>query len=102
MYAIVDFKGFQFKVAEDQTIRVPKCDEAVGATVVMDRVLFVGGDEVRVGSPTVDGTSVEAEVVSHGRGKKVLVGKFLRRRDYHRKNGHRQDFTELKITKISA
>lgn len=100
MYAIVDFKGFQYKVAENETVRVPSLDEEVGSRVTLDRVLFVGGDEPQVGAPTIDGASVEAEVVGHGRGPKIVVGKFLRRRDHHRKNGHRQNFTEIKITKI--
>jgi large subunit ribosomal protein L21 len=102
MYAIVSFKGFQYRVAEDQVVRVPSIDHEVGDKVVMEDVLFIGGSEPRVGAPTVPGSQVEGEVVSHGRGKKVIVGKFMRRRDYHRKNGHRQNYTEVRITKIAG
>jgi len=70
--------------------------------VTLDRVLMIGGGETKVGAPTVSGSAVEAEVLSHGRHKKVLVGKFMRRRDYHRKKGHRQYYTELRIKKISS
>jgi large subunit ribosomal protein L21 len=102
MYAIVDFKGFQFRVAQDEVVRVPLLDLEPGEKVVIDRVLFLGGTTAKVGTPTVDGSQVEAEVVAHGRDKKVLVGKFIRRRDYHRKNGHRQGYTDIKINKIVA
>ncbi len=102
MYAIVDFKGFQFKVTEDEVVRVPTVDHAVGEAVTLERVLMIGGPEVKVGTPTVPGASVSAEIVAHGRGRKVLVGKFKRRRDYHRKKGHRQGYTDIRITKITA
>ncbi len=102
MYAIVDFKGFQFKVAEDEVVRVPTLDHEVGAKLVLDRVLLVGGPDAKIGTPTVDGAQVDAEVVAHGRGKKILVGKFKRRRDYKRKKGHRQGYTDIRITKITA
>ena len=102
MYAIVDFKGFQFKVAENDVIRVPSLEDEVGAKVVLENVLFLGGPEPKVGTPTVEGTQVEAEVVGHGRGPKVVVGKFKRRRDYHRKKGHRQNYTDLRINRIAG
>lgn len=102
MYAIVDVKGFQYKVAANELVRVPLLDAEVGQAVTLDRVLMIGGGEPKIGAPTVAGSAVEAEVVRHGRHKKVIVGKFMRRRDYHRKKGHRQDFTELRIKKISA
>lgn len=102
MYAIVDFKGFQFKVAKDEVVRVPRLDLEPGDKVVMDRVLFLAGPDGKVGTPTVEGSQVEAEVLEHGRHKKVLVGKFTRRRDYHRKNGHRQGYTDVKINAIVA
>lgn len=102
MYAIVDFKGFQFRVAKDQVVRVPRLDMDPGEKVVMDRVLFLGGTDSKVGTPVIEGTQVEGEVVEHGRHKKILVGKFNRRRDYHRKNGHRQDYTDVKIKTIVA
>ena len=102
MYAIVDFKGFQYRMAKDDVVRVPTLDAEPGDKVVIDRVLFVGGGDVKVGTPVVEGVKVEAEVVGHGRGPKVLVGKFIKRRDYHRKNGHRQNYTDIKITNIVA
>ena len=102
MYAIVDFKGFQFKVAKDDVVRVPSLDAEVGDTIQMDRVLLLGGEDTQVGTPTVDGSAVEAEVLGHGRGEKVLVGKFKRRLGYHRKNGHRQNYTEVRIKNITA
>jgi large subunit ribosomal protein L21 len=101
MYAIVDFLGVQVRVAENETVRVPLVDRSVGETFTLDRVLFVGGSSPKVGTPTVKGVKVEAEVVAHGRGKKVIVGKFMRRKDYHRKNGHRQSYTDLRIVKIA-
>jgi large subunit ribosomal protein L21 len=102
VYAIIDFKGFQYKVVENEVLRVPLVDAQVGERLVIDRVLLVGGDGARVGTPVVDACRVEAEVLGHGRGAKVVVGKFKRHRDYHRKKGHRQDYTELKITRIAG
>ena len=102
MYAIVDVKGFQFRAEPGGVLRVPSLDDEVGATVVLDRVLMLGGTETRVGNPLIEGSRIEAEVLAHGRGRKVLVGKFKRRRDYHRKKGHRQGYTEIRITRIHA
>jgi len=101
MYAIVDVQGVQVRVAENETVRVPLLDRAVGESIVLDRVLYVGGAQPKVGRPVVEGARVEAEVAAHGRGKKVIVGKFMRRKDYHRKNGHRQSYTDLKIVRIA-
>jgi large subunit ribosomal protein L21 len=103
MITVVEQGGSQFKVSEGDTIRVPLMDAEKGSEIVLDRVLLVGeGDDVKVGTPVVDGAQVKATVVDHGKADKVLVMKRKRRKDYRRKNGHRQGFTELRITSISA
>jgi large subunit ribosomal protein L21 len=103
MFTIIEQGGFQFKVTEGDTISVPLIDAVEGTEVAIDKVLFVEKDgAVTLGAPHVAGASVKATVVSHGKGPKVLIFKKKRRKDYKRKNGHRQDFTSLKITTISA
>ena len=104
MYAVVKIKNQQYRVSPDLTIQVPWHDETeVGATLTFDEVLMVSdGDNVQVGSPTVDGASVAAEVLSHGRSRKIVVFKKKRRKNYRRKNGHRQQYTEIKITGING
>ena len=97
MYAIIATGGKQYKVSEGDVIKVEKLDAEVGAKVTFDNVLLVGGDTVKVGTPTVDGAKVEASVVSEGKGKKVIVYKYKRKTGYHKKNGHRQLFTQVKI-----
>ena len=100
MYAIIATGGKQYKVSEGDVIKVEKLDAEVGAKVTFDNVLLVGGDTVKVGTPTVDGAKVEASVVSEGKGKKVIVYKYKRKTGYHKKNGHRQLFTQVKIDSI--
>lgn len=102
MYAIIETGGKQFKVEEGQTIFVEKLDAAKGETVTFDKVVFVGGDTVKVGSPLVEGATVTAKVDAHGRGKKIIVFKMKRRKNYRRKQGHRQPFTRLSVEKINA
>lgn len=103
MVSVIEQGGFQFKVSEGDTINVPLVDGKEGDEVKLDRVLLVSeGESVKVGTPVVDGAEVKAEIVEHGKDKKVLVMKKKRRKDYKLKNGHRQDFTRLKITSISA
>ena len=102
MYAIIATGGKQYKVEEGQTIRVEKLGVEAGSKVTFDQVLLVGGDDVKVGEPTVDGASVEATVVGDGKAKKVIVYKYKRKTGYHKKNGHRQQYTEVKIDKINA
>ena len=98
-YAIVDIAGSQTKVTADAVVRVPKLSEDVGAKVTFDKVLyFSDGKNAHVGQPFVDGKSVGAEVVRHGRDDKVIVFKKKRRKNYKRTKGHRQQFTELRIT----
>ncbi len=103
MYAVVNLAGKQFAVRPDENIRVPLLDVEVGSVIQCDDVLlYSDGDDVRVGQPKVDGVKVTAEVVEHGREKKIIVFKMKRRKGYRRKNGHRQGFTLLKIKDISV
>lgn len=102
MRAIIETGGKQFHVAPDDTIRVPSLHGEPGDSVTFDRVLYTAEDgDVRLGAPRVDGARVTAEIVKHGRGKKITVFKFKRRKRYKRKQGHRQNFTELRITGVS-
>ncbi len=101
MYAVVDIAGQQFRMAEQERLRVPLLKQEKGATVTFDRVLLLAGDtEIRVGNPTVPGATVQATVVDHGQGDKVLVFKKKRRKGYRVKRGHRQAYTEIQVTKI--
>lgn len=101
MYAIVNIGGQQFKAAPDSVIRVPLMDAEVGGQVTLDRVmLWSDGDTVEVGQPFIDGKSLSAEVVRHGKADKVIVFKKKRRKGYRRRNGHRQQFTELRFKNL--
>jgi large subunit ribosomal protein L21 len=103
MYAIVEIAGKQFKVEPDATLYVPFHAEASeGDAVTFDRVLLVGGDSTTVGAPTVAGASVEAKVLGHVRGDKIIVFKKKRRKRYRRTRGHRQDYTQIQITAVNA
>ncbi len=102
MYAIIATGGKQYKVSEGDIITIEKLGVEAGEKVTFDQVLVVGGDDLKVGEPTVNGASVEASVVKEGRGKKVIVYKYKRKTGYHKKNGHRQAFTQVKIEKINA
>ena len=103
MYAIVKTGGKQYRVSAGQTVRVEKIDGTVGDNVELSDVLLVGGgEETIVGQPRVDGASVAAEIVEQGRAKKIIIFKKKRRKGYHKKQGHRQAFTSLKITEIRA
>ena len=103
MYAVIATGGKQYKVNEGDRVRVEKMDGAIGDKVVFDRVLMLGGaGQAKVGTPTVDGAKVEAEIKAQDRDKKIIVFKFKRRKKYRRKYGHRQPFTELQITSISS
>ena len=100
MYAIIETGGKQYKVSEGDKVRVEKLDAEVDSTVVIDKVLLVGGDSVKVGTPIVEGAKVEAKVLAQGKAKKVIVYKYKPKTGYHKKNGHRQLYTELEITSI--
>ncbi len=103
MYAIIRTGGKQYRVAEGENLRVEKLNVEAGASVKLDEVLLLGGDgDARIGNPLVAGASVEANVIRHARAKKILVFKKRRRVGYHKSQGHRQDYTELRITKINA
>ena len=102
MYAILATGGKQYKVAEGDIITIEKLGVEAGEKVTFDQVLAIGGEELKVGTPTVSGATVEASVVKEGRGKKVIVYKYKRKTGYHKKNGHRQAFTQVKIEKINA
>ena len=102
-YAIIRSGGLQYRVSQGDTVRVPKVGAEVGDRLEIDEVLAVKrGEELSVGAPLVEGASVSAEVVGHGLGKKVIVFKKKRRKGYQVKKGHRQGYTELRITGISA
>lgn len=103
MYAVIKSGGKQYRVQEGQTLKLEKLEVATGETIQFDEVLMVAeGDDIKVGAPLVEGAKVSAEVVSHGRGDKVTIIKFRRRKHSMRRAGHRQWFTEVKITGISA
>ena len=102
MYAIIATGGKQYKVAEGDIIKVEKLGVEAGATVTFDQVLVVNNGEVKVGEPTVANASVTATVVEEGKNRKVIVYKYKRKTGYHKKNGHRQPYTKVKIEKINA
>jgi len=103
MYAVIVSGGKQHRIEEGETLKLEKLNLEVGASVDFDRVLLVvNGENVNIGAPVVEGAKVSAEIVSHGRGKKVRIMKFKRRTHHMKQMGHRQWFTEVKITGISA
>ena len=103
MYAVIVSGGKQHRVEEGETLKLEKLNIEVGASVDFDRVLLVAnGEDVKIGAPVVEGAKVSAEIVSHGRGKKVRIMKFKRRKHHMKQMGHRQWFTEVKITGISV
>ncbi|MCC7040573.1 MAG: 50S ribosomal protein L21 [Burkholderiales bacterium] len=103
MYAVIKTGGKQYKVAIGEKLKVEQIPADVGAQVVLDQVLMVGeGESVRLGQPIVAGATVTATVVAHGRGEKVKIFKMRRRKHYQKHQGHRQNFTELKIDSIAG
>ncbi len=103
MYAVFTTGGKQYRAAAGDIVRVEKLDADKGATIEIDQVLMVGqGDEVRIGTPMVAGGKVVAEVVDHGRGEKIRIIKFRRRKHHMKQMGHRQYYTDLKITGIEG
>ena len=103
MYAVFQSGGKQHRVSEGQVVRLEKLELATGATVEFDSVLMVvNGEDVKIGAPVVAGAKVVAEVVAQGRGHKVKIVKFRRRKHSRKQQGHRQWFTEVKITGIQA
>ena len=103
MHALIEYAGKQFKVEEGSSIRVPRVQGKVGSKVSIDKILyFDDGKNKTVGTPLVNGAKIDGEITSHGRGRKVVVFKFKRRKAYQNKNTHRQDFTILKVGKLSV
>ncbi len=102
MYAIIATGGKQYKVAEGDVIRVEKLGVEAGSTFTFDQVLAVNNGELVIGAPTVAGATVSATVMGDGKAKKVIVYKYKRKTGYHKKNGHRQAYTQVKIDKINA
>ena len=101
MFAVIESGGKQHRVEEGEVLRLEKLAAGPGETVTFDRVLLIAeGDDIKVGTPFVDGGEVTAEVVGEGRGDKVTVIKVKRRKNYHRKQGHRQSYTEVRVTGI--
>ncbi len=103
MYAVVSTGGKQYRVTKGDICRVEKLDAEEGASVELDKVLMIAdGDKVNIGTPLVDGGKVTATVKAHGRGDKVEIMKFRRRKHHQKRTGHRQYYTELEITGISG
>ena len=102
MYAIIATGGKQYKVSEGDVIKVEKLGVEAGETVTFDQVLALNGDKLVVGNPTVAKASVTATVIEEGKNKKVIVYRYKRKSGYHKKNGHRQPYTKVKIEKINA
>lgn len=103
MYAVVKTGGKQYRVSQGDRLRVESLKAEAGAEVSLDEVLMVGsGESVTVGAPTVANASVSAKVLTHGRGDKIRIIKFRRRKHHRKQAGHRQNYTELEITSINA
>lgn len=103
MYAVIATGGKQYRVTEGETLKVEKIAAEEGAEIELDRVLMVAdGDNIQVGTPLLEKGAVTARIKSHGRGKKVEIVKFRRRKHYRKQMGHRQSFTEIEVTNIKA
>ena len=102
MYAVIKTGGKQYRVSEGSRLRVEKLPGAIGDKLDFSEVLMLGGEKVAIGRPLIKGAKVSAEIVAQERDKKVIIFKIRRRKRYRRKAGHRQPFTELKITGVSA
>ncbi len=103
MYAVILSGGKQHRVVEGEVLKLDKIEEATGASISFDKVLMAGsGTDVKIGAPYIANGVVTAEIISHGRADKVTIIKFRRRKHYRKQQGHRQWFTEVKITGISA
>jgi len=103
MYAVIKTGGKQYRVSQGDTLRLETLDGSAGDSIEFDQVLMVGeGADVKIGTPLVDGGRVTATIKSHGRGKKVEIIKFRRRKHHMKRMGHRQNYTEVEITGISG
>ena len=102
MYALVKMAGKQYRVSQDDVIRIAYLGQDVGQSVEFNEVMAVGhGEDIKLGQPYIEGASVTAEILSNGKDRKILVFKKKRRKKYRRLRGHRQQYTELKITSIA-
>jgi large subunit ribosomal protein L21 len=101
-HAVIRTGGKQYRVAQGDLLRIEKLEGAAGDKVTFDEVLFLGGDSPKFGSPLVQGAKVSGEIVSQGRGEKIIIFKFKRRKKYRRKAGHRQSYTSVKITEVQG
>lgn len=102
MYAIIEDNGKQYKVRDGDILRIDRPYDEAEKNVTFDRVLFLGGDSPRIGTPALDGVTVTADVVQQVKGEKLTIQKYRRRKGYHLKQGHRQKYTQIKITGINA
>lgn len=102
MYAVVRTGGKQYKVAKDTVLKVESLVGDVGSKLTLGDVLMLGGDAPKIGAPLVKGASIECEILEHGQGEKVIAFKKKRRKNTHRKRGHRQHFTKVKVLGITA
>jgi large subunit ribosomal protein L21 len=103
MYAVIKTGGKQYRVAQGETLKIESVAGDIGSAIVLDKVLMVGsGDTVNVGKPMLSGATVQATIVSHGRGDKIKIFKMKRRKHYQKHQGHRQNYTEIRIDGISA
>jgi large subunit ribosomal protein L21 len=100
MYALVEFKGKQYKAEKGALLKVDRISADVGSAVAIDSVLLVSGDTVSVGAPYVKGAKVTAVVENHGKGDKIIVFKYMPKKDYRRKQGHRQQYSLIRIQDI--
>jgi large subunit ribosomal protein L21 len=103
MYAVVRSGGKQYRVSQGGSLRVEKLAGEVGASITLDDVLMIGSDdEIKVGTPNVNGAQITGTIVAQGRGEKIRVFKMKRRKGYRRTQGHRQDYTEIRVDEIRA
>ena len=103
MYAVVKTGGKQYRVTQDEYLKVEKLEGNEGDTIELDQVLMIAdGDKLKIGSPMLDGGKITATILSHGRGKKVEIMKFRRRKHHQKRTGHRQSYTEILVTAING
>lgn len=103
MYAVIKTGGKQYRVAQGDVVKVETLAGEVGGSIELNDVLAVGeGDNLKVGTPKVEGASVRAQIIEHGKGKKVIIYKKKRRKGYDKRQGHRQQYTSIKITEIKG
>jgi large subunit ribosomal protein L21 len=103
MYAVIRSGGKQYRVSQGGSVRVEKLAGEVGSSITLDDILMIGGEgDVKIGTPTVNGAQVTGTIVDQGRGKKIRVFKMKRRKGYRRTQGHRQDYTEIRVDSINS